>query len=449
MNRIGDLFRPSPVSLAIARGTASGDLHRLVRNLWLFAAISMLIVGAALGQRVPAAAGALALLTGAAAMAWSRVALVRVEFQRHWSSQRAFVGDEIEATFTLRNRKALPLPWVELRELVSDRLRPAGARLLPAPWQGGLYYTHITSLSWYERVTWRQRFVCTARGYFRVGPSELRSSDVFGFFGRRLEFAAQDAIIVMPRLVDLPDLTLPARRPFGDARRGSQLFEDQSRMAGLRDYQPGDPLKRIDWNATARRGALQSRLYEPSSTTSLIVALNVDTFTHPWEGHDPLLLERAVSVAATIARLAESQRVTTGLLANCSYPGADRPIIVPPSRDPVQLTRIFTALATVAPFTIISLDELLARERRYLPLTASVAIVAGFMTAPLAERLEHMQREGIALAIYWVSDEPMDPGYSGIIVHNLASRLRDYERSDALAYGGDTAEATRSVRRAI
>ena len=43
-------------------------------------------------------------------------------------------------------------------------------------------------------------------------------------------------------------------------------LEDPIRIAGARDYRPGDPLKRMHWKATARTGELQVRLVDPSTT---------------------------------------------------------------------------------------------------------------------------------------------------------------------------------------
>ena len=443
------LTRPGVPPLALAQLSSRDDFARLLRNAWLLAAVALLFIGMALQRPVPAAVGALVLLAGMAAMAWSRLSLERIGYERRWTGQRAFVGDEIEATFTLRNRKALPLPWFEVRELVPDQLPPAAAHILPAAWQGAFYYIHTTSLAWYERVTWRQRFACMARGYYKFGPARLRSGDIFGFFPREATLARVDIISVLPRLVDLGDVELPTRRPFGEARGGSPIFEDQSRIAGLRDYRPGDPLKRIDWKATARRGTLQSRLYDPSSTVTLMLVLSVDTFLHPWEGYDPLLLERAVSVCGSIASLAESKRYAVGLLANCSYPGADRPIAVPAGRDPAQLTRVLEALAMVMPFTILTTENLLELERKRFPIGVSVAIIAGFMTQPLAEYLERMQHEGESLALYWVGDEAPSVPLRNVTVYDLSHRLRDFERSDELAYGGESASGNRLVRRAI
>jgi uncharacterized protein (DUF58 family) len=433
----------------VATASNRDDFRRLIRSVWVLTAIVLLLAGMALQRPVPAAVGVLVLLAGGVAIVWSRLSLERLAYERRWSSTRAFVGEEIEATFTVRNAKALPVPWFEARELVPDQLPPAGAHVLPAAWPGAFYYTHTTSLAWYERVSWRQRFVCSARGYYEVGPTRLRAGDIFGFFPREARWAQPDRIIVLPRLVELGEIDLPARRPFGEAKGGNRIFEDQSRLAGVRDYRPGDPLKRIDWKATARRGALQSRLYDPSATRTLIVALNVDTFAHPWEGYDPLLLERAVSVAASIAAQTDRERFAVGLIANASFPGADRPIHVAAGRDEDQLTRVLEALAMVTPFTIVPPEELLARERRRLPFGASIALVAGYMTAALAQQLDRLRRDGLATAVYWVGDEPPREAPRGITVHDLSARLRAFEHEDTLLYGGETASGRRHVRRAI
>jgi uncharacterized protein (DUF58 family) len=419
------------------------DFRQLLRSLWAVAAIALLIAGLGLQQPVPAAVGMLVLLTGAGAMTWSRLSLERVVYERTWPQRRAFVGEEIEGRFSLRNRKALPTPWFEVREILPDQLPPAGAKTLPAAWEGAFFYTHTTSLGPYERVRWRQAFRCTARGYFRVGPTRLRSGDLFGLFPREKFMDDTDTLSVLPRLVDLGDTPLPFLRPFGSAKGGSPLFEDQSRMAGVRDYRPGDPLKRIDWKATARRGGLQSRLFDPSATASLVIALNADTFSHSWEGYDPLLLERAVSVAASLAALADERGLAAGLMVNCSQPGADRPIMVPAGRDPAQLTRVLEALAMVGPFTIATLDEQIDRQARRLPLGASVAVVAAYVTPALATRLERLAREGTAVALYWVGSLEPAARPVGVPFYDLTPRLRAFERSDELAYGGATPDLAR------
>src|SRR5579871_3934446 len=176
------MMRPIGAPLtSTSKASSQADLRRLLRNFWVVAAVILLLAGMALQRPAPAAVGALLLLTSVVAALWSRLSLERVSYERHWPATRAFVGDEIEGIFTLRNRKSLPLPWFEVRELVPDQLALTGARYLPAAWQGAFYFTHTTSLAWYERVTWRQRFACNARGFYQFGPTRLRSGDIFGF----------------------------------------------------------------------------------------------------------------------------------------------------------------------------------------------------------------------------------------------------------------------------
>ena len=409
----------------------------LFRQIWVTVAVLLLLVGIGIREGAVAAVGALVLLAGAVSQLWSRLALERVRYRRTLRDRRAFVGEEVEVGFSVANRKALPLSWIEIRESVPEAMPARDAHTTPSAAPGELHVTRSTSLAWYERVSWKHRFLCRRRGYFHFGPTRLRSGDVFGLFPSQREVQERDYLTVLPRVVDLPELGLPTERPFGEARSGSRIFEDPSRIAGVRDYRPGDPLKRIDWKATARRQQLQSRIYEPSSSLHLLVALNVNTLEFVWEGYDPVRLERAITVAGSVARWAEDQRYAVGLLANSSYPGADRPISIPPGRDPDQLTRILEALAMVSPFTIAPLEDVLEQAARKLPMGATVVVVAAFLPEPLAGRIIRLHQRGHPLALLWVNDEPPPRDLGGIPVHDLSARMRVIER-EWLAAGGPT-----------
>ncbi|MFN8556333.1 MAG: DUF58 domain-containing protein [Dehalococcoidia bacterium] len=398
------------------------------RQIWLAIALLLLLVGVGIRQPPVAAVGALVLLAGGVSRLWSRLSLERLSYQRALQERRAFVGEEIEVTFSIANRKLLPLPWVEVRELVPEAMPARDARTSPSGVPGSLALARSTALSWYERVSWRYRFHCRQRGYFHFGPALVRSGDIFGLFPVEREIPRRDYLTVLPRLVDLPALGLPAERPFGEARSGRRIFEDPSRIVGVRDYRPGDPLKRIDWKATARRQALQSRIYEPSSSLYLLVALNVNTLEFVWEGYDPVLLERAVTVAGSVARWGEEQRYAVGMVANSSYPGADRPLSIPPARDPDQLTRILEGLAMVSPFTIAPLDEVLEESARRLPMGATIVVVAGYLQESLAARIVRLHDSGWPVTLLWVNDGPPPFSVAPAPTYDLGAALRAAER---------------------
>ena len=401
----------------------------LFRQTWATIAVLVLLVGIGTRQPSVAAVGMIVLLTGGLARAWNRFALERVHYRRTLASKRAFAGETLEVTFSVVNRKPLPLPWLEIHDNVPEAMPPEGMHVSPSSWSGSVMVKRSTSLAWYQRVVWRMRFHCPTRGYFRFGPAVLHAGDPFGFFDTSREVPQSDYVTILPRLYDLTALGLPNRRPFGEERGASPIFEDPSRLVGVRDYRSGDPLKRIEWKATARRGMLQSRVYEPSSALHLLVALNVNTLEHVWEGYDPVLLERAISLTGTAARWAHEHRYAVGLLANSSYPGADRAMSIPTGRDPDQLTRILEALAMISPLTIAALEDVLEEAARRLPLGATIVVIAAYCSERLGATLHRLRGKGYPLAVMWASDDPPPSVLAGLDLHDLSPGLRDLERN--------------------
>ena len=126
----------------------------------------------------------------------------------------------------------------------------------------------------------------------------MESGDLFGLFSNTRVDTSHDYLLVYPKVYPLPDLRLPAVKPLGDSRGGIRIYEDTSRPSGLRDYQVGDPLKIVDWKASARMQQLQVRTYEPSSNMTVILVVVVETAARYWEGYSPASLERLITAAA-------------------------------------------------------------------------------------------------------------------------------------------------------
>jgi uncharacterized protein (DUF58 family) len=347
------------------------------------------------------------------AMLWARYALRRVTYERIVPEDHAFAGETVGITLRLTNRKPLPLPWIEVHEqfpetMVAD-LGDAGMDSDAEILQTGA--TNTVSLSWrtsvgiHERVSRDVALQCPARGVYEIGPVRLRSGDAFGLYSDERVQDRRTRIIVYPRTVDLPDLALPSRHPFGERAGGLRIFEDPSRIAGVRDYSPGDALRRIDWNATARVGKLQSRTYDPTRSQHLLIALNTQTVTPAWSGYVADLLERSITVAASMARDAYDTRYAVGLLANSSFPEADRAIRIAPGRRPEQFIRILEALAVVTPFVLEPLSAMLDREEYRLGAGTTIAVITAIMPDDLAATVLRLHRRGHQVVVLTTSGE--------------------------------------------
>ena len=122
----------------------------------------------------------------------------------------------------------------------------------------------MTRLKRGEATTMCYTVTFLMRGYYQLGPMQLETGDVFGLH-RRFRVAGEPHFaLVRPKVLPLQGYNLASRRPMGEIRVVHRLFEDPTRLAGVRPYQQGDPLNRIHWRATARTGQIHSRVYETS-----------------------------------------------------------------------------------------------------------------------------------------------------------------------------------------
>ncbi len=417
---------------------AAEHTNTWIRTMWPFAAVLVMVVAVAIDQIVIALVAGTVLTAGVFAWAWARWSLERLLFSYTLSQTHAFVGETVELALRFENRKLLPLPSLRMRLILPELLEPANAPFTRVASVGGAEVGEIvrsTSLRWYERLTWRYRIPLRMRGYYQLAESELTASDVFGAFRRQREEQPELRLWVYPEVLPLERLELPQLRPHGERRGGQRLFDDPTRLQTIRDYRPGDPLKRIDWKATARRREVQSRVYDPASDLVAVVALNVSTLPIAWQGFYGDVFERAVSVAASLASAWAESRAPVGLLANCTFPGNDAPIRVTPSRSPGQMTRILEALAMADVFTLTPIDRMLTDERRRMPFGSTVALVTAVVTRPLEISIDRLRRHGVEVAVVYVGidDPPTQAG--GAVVYDIRDALAglEYER---VGHGG-------------
>ncbi len=402
-----------------------------IRRYWLPIPLFMLAVGLVSSNGPLIGLGAFVLMAALVAKTWSDHVFDMLRFERRIPENRAFAGEKLNMTLRLINDKFLPVPWIELRDLVPEELPEGEEHLSPSGSPGQLYLTRSTHLGWYERISWPLQLDAPARGHYRFGPARFRSSDVFGFFPTERLDEDYTSVIVYPTTYTLPELGLPAERPFGERRGRNPVFEDPGRIAGLRDYRSEDSLRRIDWKASARRQALQSRVYEPSSTLHMLVAVNVHTLEHSWEGYVPETLERILSVAASVARYGFEAGYAIGLIANGSYPLSDRPMRIPVGRHPDQLGRVLEALAVVGPLTLTSLPPVIQREAQSFPLGATLVCVTSRMDDGLAASLRRVRDNGHSVTVLSLADAAFEQDLGKIRVYDLSNTIRSLEARGA------------------
>lgn len=405
-------------------------LSQMWHELWVLIFVALIAIGIFTGEGLLIGFSVMGLLVVGTARLWNRVSLENVTYEREFSQRRVFIGEKTTLSITLTNRKPLPLGRVRVEDEIPASMELTDAHVVGSPNPEGKTLMHSASMSWYERIRWTYEFQCSRRGFFRIGPSILRSGDLFGFFSSEEIARDRDYVLVYPRIVSLPEIGMPSARPLGETRGGIRIFEDISRPMGLRDYQMGDPLKTVDWKATARMQELQVRTYEPSSSMAVILAVAVDTMEHTWEGYSAIHLERIITAAASLAVYASERQYSLGLFSNGTPVLADRPMKIAPSQSPDQLTIILEALASIRPLPMGSIAGQLGHQWRSFPLGATIVIVLSLVADELPQILDNMRAHGYKLVVVYVGDKPCPPMPEAVLLHEIGDAFEGLEFAD-------------------
>jgi uncharacterized protein (DUF58 family) len=376
-------------------------------DYWIFFAIIIFIICLAL-QQVPLALVALLfVLTGGVSRLWNKYCLHRVEYKRRLSHSQVFFGEEIVFEIEINNRKPLPLPWIKIEDELPERLTLLKGKTSPSS-EDRVSLSNIVPIGMYRRVKRRFPIKCSQRGAFIFGPTRIQSGDLFGFFRRYMTVEQQDFLLVYPRLVPLEKLGIPSQQLFGDIRLKHHLFQDPVLTAGVREYHPGDSLKRIHWKSTARLGRLQTKVYEPTTTIDVSIFLDVRTLKAPLWGSSYQLQELGIITAASVSQHALEAGFRVGLYVNQVTRFSRGMVTVPHSQHPDQLVRILEALAQLHQVETISIVRYIRQQASSLPWGSTLLAISAQPDEQLMAALLDLKRVGRSVALVVVGSKVED-----------------------------------------
>jgi uncharacterized protein (DUF58 family) len=388
---------------------------------WYVGAFVLLVVGLAFDLGLLAYAMYALLAVMIVSRLLTRAWAENLDARRECNRTTAEIGDSIAVVVALENRGWLPVPWLLVEDLLPraalevnhPRLSVVGRRL------------QLATLSIRGRRSILYQLRCNMRGYYQVGPLVLETGDLFGLHRRWRVLTHPHFVLVYPEVVPLEGYDLASRRPIGEVRVTHRLYEDPTRIAGVRAYQAGDPLNRVHWKVTARTGQLHSKVYEPSTVAGATIV--VDFHRDSYDPKDePVRSELAVTLAASLANALYQMGQQVGMVTN-GRDAADRirregwaadasarreamesagmleqsdrlaPVVVETRRGPEQLMRILETLARVELTDGLSLGQLIDETASRLPRDATVVVILSAVTTETAIFLGGLRRQGYAV----------------------------------------------------
>jgi len=226
-----------------------------------------------------------------------------------------------------------------------------------------------------------------ALGALRRGPVGVRglaveTGDPLGFFTHRSKGNDSELTLVLPRFKALADR--PHAREM-EASVAAPRAGSGTEMFGVREYRPGDPLRRIHWRSSARHGELIVREFEPPGVQTLGI------FCDP----SPPTPE----AADQIARLAASEAW------DCLRAGG-RVVLWSPGAEPSQPneSRSFWSLLEWLARYPFKADALLPQPQ---PVTDAIAVVAA-ANPDIEDAFESVRQGGGSVRAWVVGEAEVD-----------------------------------------
>jgi uncharacterized protein (DUF58 family) len=212
------------------------------------------------------------------------------------------------------------------------------------------------------------------RGRHNIGPTKLSNPDMLGTSVFAQTVNDLDELLVYPAVV-------PVSLQFfgGGVARG---WRDQDRATirgpgsefqGVREYQTGDDLRRVNWKATARTGALAVTEYTGGYSNDLTIALDLseDSYNDMDDRLDSAF-EVAIEIAASVSVSALRLGSTVQFITNGSLLGLDGLL-----RGTEQIPRVLTALALAAPMEAEFLSDSITSKAVLFESSRSVIVITG------------------------------------------------------------------------
>ncbi|MFZ1880667.1 MAG: DUF58 domain-containing protein [Gaiellaceae bacterium] len=302
-------------------------------------------------------------------------------------AQRALEGDEVTARIKLGS--VTPVDRLDLYLRL-----PAGLEVVEGANPVSLH------LPGGEERSLEVKLRAARWGAHVLGPTYTRARDPLGFLAWESSAGMRPELRVYPREEVLRRILQPRETQALAGNEVSRRKGEGIEFADIRPFAPGDPLKRVNWRASARRneGDLWVNESHPERNTDVI--LFVDSFAEARLGGAGTL-DLAVRATATLADAYARRRDRIGLI---SFGGILRWLV--PGTGLVQLYRVVDALLDTQIVLSYYWKEIDIIPRRTLPPSALVIALSPLLDARSVGALLDLRARGYDLAVIDVSPVP-------------------------------------------
>ena len=241
-------------------------------------------------------------------------ALDNLSLKVDFSKNVADYGENIELIEVVENRKKLPLPFIILKFETPREIKFYDME--NATTSDFIYREDMLTMKAFSKHTRRIKAKCSKRGYYVFPRVGITTSDLFLVERFSREFDNSSHLVVLPEILKANIMEILVSVTLSELQCRRTLLTDPFSLAGIREYGPGDPMKSINWKASAKTGELMVNQNASTCAQKVHIFLNLENYNP--KGSTSLLEK---SIALTYTYLLELARL--GIPASVFTNGID------------------------------------------------------------------------------------------------------------------------------
>lgn len=238
---------------------------------------------------------------------WNEELEVNVKFLE----EAVVEGMDSELTETIANRKWMFLPVLQVGFETHKNLQFGQEENVSV--SDLCYKRDVFSVGGYQKITRTIPFHCSKRGFYEIESVDLitRSSLLTEKFHQA---AKQNTYIYgYPKLIEDANLKILFQKLMGEISSRKNIYEDPFEFRGIREYQPTDPMSKINWKASAKSENWMVNLYGSTNAQEIIILLDLEDET-AWKYDD--IHEEQIRLTATLIKYFTEAGIPVGLKTN-------------------------------------------------------------------------------------------------------------------------------------
>jgi len=294
---------------------------------------------------------------------WNKGLSYSIEF----SAKEAFEGDALYLREMLSNKKTLPLPWVYAKMRTPSNLSfvdANGQQITRDDNLGSLY-----SIMFFTATRRKTKVICSKRGVYNIRKINLSVSNLLHTQRFSKDLVTSNELLVFPKILeDFGDINLLYRHMDSVVLTNRIINPDPFEFRGIRDYQPSDPLKNVNFRASAVSQKLMVNIHEPTCAQRMVLVLNLDEYAPQ---PDLELYEQSIRLCATLADHYIGMEVGVGFSTNGKDSATAQSMSLPVGTSSGHLYNVLECLARIGlgfkcPPMADYISQLTDREQMYV-----------------------------------------------------------------------------------